>query len=1176
MMNHRQIAQQEAERLEQDESVPRHHPQQPSGNVQQNEHAVMEMHQYGRPHSTRDQRPQQQQQHRIMHPQQPPHGQQAGPAPHPPYALSSGQSHAEYPGFDPHHAAAAFANSGDAQDRFHSPMGFPAGGQDRGVLVRQHRPAFDNGLASQINVTPEETSRWNSSSPTHFRRDVTDPTFHGQQPPLPHPQQYSSMPSQQQRSPYSPPPASQPYSCEQWTDASMPNHGQLHQNGMDVSAQLPVLLVAEQGEAGLVPANQIALAKAKVGKGKGKPKNVVKVSTEYERAEGVLSAPPSSAPPEQSFDPHQNGFPLQEQGGVAHQGQDSSIEMAAQFPVSDDRYPAMTGRGKGKSKAASQFSIITDVQRTQDFDGRSSSISSSPASARQRSVKMEENFQDRIPHSENGSNSGFTTAGGHDLAPESLLFGSGMILVKKLPDGSSSSSEGSKQFPPSQLSIKTGRDFGIRNEPASATLNTPTTPLSANSVKKKRSRLQLENGEKEQTVSALAGLTPQPQLSKTDMATPSSPPPPPPPVRGKSASRPRKGAASGSTDADIERSNQITRSPGPAWMMFGANNTGASTANSSSVNSAAPGGSSKSGDTSAITNNTGVRRRPPLPPSSLLAENEKRKPKRIKIEDKDVRQVQRSSSSLTDVGDSDKRNEGELKSNSNKHVGLTEDGNDRDSEDEDELEDEEDEVLEEGERDNADQSGARKRRSPGDDDDDHHGDNDTNPSGGGGGSSGTNGQSQGSGGGGARKSMKRKSNSNLGGSNSNKKTKEKSKGSSSAVSQEGELSVSGREGETPKSSASTEDSTGICPDGRSKAGRRKNGKNDKERKDLKARGTIRAAGSADTDTEMGYLPMEDDIECPHMFGIDESDKDKGLSSSEDEVEDEDEVTKDEDAAVKDEPESGVKSSGVSTASKKPSSVSNGAGSKAGDSLEMPDDIQKQGREWVDRLAMPESAWEESYKIYERVKRLKELKNRQPVRKRDAILAAILYIVCRDQGSPRTFSEICTASGVKRGDIGAYYRLMLKILEPSKNATASARDTDAEAFMTRWCESLSLSPQVRQAAVHVFSIANTLNLTSGKCPSSVGAAAIYLCIFAWNDARRLANCQRFQCSGCQCQAPQSHPGLTHDQGWIRKDSKDVAIAVGVVSATLMGCFRNLAPERERLIPPEFLRAAVEGV
>jgi len=90
--------------------------------------------------------------------------------------------------------------------------------------------------------------------------------------------------------------------------------------------------------------------------------------------------------------------------------------------------------------------------------------------------------------------------------------------------------------------------------------------------------------------------------------------------------------------------------------------------------------------------------------------------------------------------------------------------------------------------------------------------------------------------------------------------------------------------------------------------------------------------------------------------------------------------------------------------------------------------------------------EETFKTYESVKRLKELKNRQPVRKREAILAAILYIVCRNQNSPRTFSEICTASGVKRGDVGTYYRLMLKILEPSQNATASARNTDAEAFM----------------------------------------------------------------------------------------------------------------------------------
>ena len=51
---------------------------------------------------------------------------------------------------------------------------------------------------------------------------------------------------------------------------------------------------------------------------------------------------------------------------------------------------------------------------------------------------------------------------------------------------------------------------------------------------------------------------------------------------------------------------------------------------------------------------------------------------------------------------------------------------------------------------------------------------------------------------------------------------------------------------------------------------------------------------------------------------------------------------------------------------------------------------------------------------------------------------------------------------------------------------------------------------------------------------------------------------------------------NDERWIRKEPKDVAYAVGVVSATLMGCFRNLAPEKDKLLPPEFLTAAVEGL
>ncbi|KAF8935015.1 Transcription initiation factor IIB [Dissophora ornata] len=844
----------------------------------------------------------------------------------------------------------------------------------------------------------------------------------------------------------------------------------MYQNGVDPEANThsaQSMGMAEQGEAGLVSANgATTLARPKAAKSKIKTKGGLKVSAGIERSDGA----PSSSGLENPYSPHQQYSPSQEQ----QQQQQSNFQQGESLSTGgplDEKSPIKSARaGKVKSKTFPQLPATLETQNgQQDFDGKGDArMYDSLESTRRRPVKKEGSI-DRTLVPENGPLSGSAVKGGHGMAPDRFCFGSGMILVKKLPDGASSSPEGSSQFPPSQLSIKTRRDLGMSNEKPLSAPGTPATPSSASSLKKKRLPLLSEHAEKEHEIGGAVRSPQQPQFSKTELS-PSSPPPPTPPARGK-ASRPRKGTAT--ADADIKRSNEITRFSGPAWMESGITSANSNSmlnggGSSATTSTAAPTASNITGFNSAKTfigdaTNSGMQRRPPLSPSEH--EKRKRKLKRIKIEDMDVRQVQRTSSSLTDMGDVD-RDAGahedpsrsgrpaRPKQSSRRAGGQSENGKDRDNDDEDDLESEgEDEVLEEGEGESGDITSSQKRRSS-DEDDEDHGDDDTGAAGGGGnvshggGGHGSNGgaddQGRGSGGGSGRKGLKRKSNSNLSGAGSNKKTKEKTKGATS-------ISASASAATSPektkgvdfpvtavKGSRSADDSTSVSGEGRATPGRpRKGSKTRRDSKDQK-QGAVNSIGSTDSDAEIEYLGMEDDINCPQMFGIEESDRDKELSSGEEEAEYEED-------AVKDEPETEAKSVGIPVASKK---TSNGAGWKPGESVDMPDDIQKQGREWVNRLGMPESAWEECYKTYERVKRLKELKNRQPVRKRDAILAAILYIVCRNQGSPRTFSEICTASGVKRGDIGSYYRLMLKILEPSKNATASARDTDAEAFMVR--------------------------------------------------------------------------------------------------------------------------------
>ncbi|KAF9184098.1 hypothetical protein BGZ51_003564 [Haplosporangium sp. Z 767] len=1047
------------------------------------------------------QRPQPHQQHQ-QHPLVPHHT-----APPPPqYARSQGFVRPEASMPDPHHVTAnddhparlRHLNSGgppmeQAYHQQHGPHGF-----NEHVTEEQNR--FRNPIVYPPGLSPE-TDRWRTESPTHGRREVFEAPFHGQPPPhLPQsqpPQQMNLQHQQQQQqqrqqyllshpSPY-PHTHHRGSASGSWPEnPSAGNQGraphvqqqtQQQQQQQDVEMESSAQSVAApllqgQGQREAV-STAIAAAAADVastklkGRGKGRSKNVLKDATGSEKPEG---------------------------GQITSQAYNGSVEQQS-MDMTGEAVGKPSSRGKAKSKAPLRSSAA-------EIDNRGSGSNNTNAP-----VEMHAGIDPSERKPANSSSNiimapglAIMTPGQHHeniKAPESLLFGSGMILVKKLPDASPGPNQGQdpstflSPTAPEGLSVDTSglttADLDSASGPAQSRTTTPSSgpALTIYSVKKRKSRLLVD--------------------PETNQDTDSPSPPPPPPAPAPAPIKKGRGRKTPASTEDIERSNEITRSPGPAWMMFGINNSTPSTS--------ASGGN--------------VDNRP-------LAENDKRKRKKIKIKDLDVRQVQRSSSSSSlVVGSSDTNKGGEQ--------GL---------EGEDELlrEDDEEEQGNSGRGSKGDlEPSALKRRLP-------ESDNEDQGNGNGGSATKSARSGRGRGPGGTKlKYNKRKSGSNGAGNSSNSNDKNSNNHTSSMV--------------TGKSAISSDESTGS---GRpsSQAGRsgQKNGKGHKTAKKSKGDRSV-ATPTGDSEADIDYLPMEDDINCPHMFGIDETDKERYSSS---ESEEEDELEDDDDGKDT----SGGKSGGGLALAK---DVGDGAAFNVDEIVIDPNDpLQIQGREWVTRLKMPDAAWDEAYRTYEKVKRLKELKNRQPVRKRDAILAAILYIVCRNQNSPRTFSEICTASGVKRGDIGSYYRLMLKVLEPNLNATATARDTDAEAFMTRWCESLSLPSIFCRSAVHVFNLANTLNLTSGKCPSSVGAAAIYLCIFSWNDARRLAICQLHNCRGCACAGYITHPGTDQDEGWIRKEQKDVATAVGVVSATLMGCFRSLAPEKERLIPDEFLKAAVKDI
>jgi len=127
-------------------------------------------------------------------------------------------------------------------------------------------------------------------------------------------------------------------------------------------------------------------------------------------------------------------------------------------------------------------------------------------------------------------------------------------------------------------------------------------------------------------------------------------------------------------------------------------------------------------------------------------------------------------------------------------------------------------------------------------------------------------------------------------------------------------------------------------------------------------------------------------------------------------------------------------------------------------------------------------------VHEKVAKLyQQAVNKGLVRGRstESIIAALLYTTCREEGAPRTLDEISKASGINRRDIGKTYRYIARKLR-IRILPAKAQD-----YVPRFGSLLNLSERVQVRAVEVLDEAATNDVTSGKGPIGVAAAALYI-------------------------------------------------------------------------------------
>jgi len=133
------------------------------------------------------------------------------------------------------------------------------------------------------------------------------------------------------------------------------------------------------------------------------------------------------------------------------------------------------------------------------------------------------------------------------------------------------------------------------------------------------------------------------------------------------------------------------------------------------------------------------------------------------------------------------------------------------------------------------------------------------------------------------------------------------------------------------------------------------------------------------------------------------------------------------------------------------------------------------------LGLPRNIREMSAVVYRKA----VTKNLIRGRSIEGVAAAALYAACRQSGVPRTLDEIAEVSRVSRKEIGRTYRFI------SRELSLKLMPTSPIDYVPRFCSGLDLKGEVQSRAVEILRRAMEEELTSGRGPTGVAAAAIYI-------------------------------------------------------------------------------------
>lgn len=139
-------------------------------------------------------------------------------------------------------------------------------------------------------------------------------------------------------------------------------------------------------------------------------------------------------------------------------------------------------------------------------------------------------------------------------------------------------------------------------------------------------------------------------------------------------------------------------------------------------------------------------------------------------------------------------------------------------------------------------------------------------------------------------------------------------------------------------------------------------------------------------------------------------------------------------------------------------------------------------ELCENLNLPQNVAETAAQIYRTSARLKVAKSKSIL----GMTAATVYLACRKCGVSRTLKEVARASGLDKGSVARYFRLVLKEVEKDYVPPPSV-----EKYISKLINMAKIDTRVEHLALLLSSKTNDSKISSGKAPAGLAGAYVYL-------------------------------------------------------------------------------------